>query len=94
MLTITPEALSTLRRVSAHPALGPASGLRVAARPDPSAPLEVCAVRRPRPGDKVVARHGGRLYLDTVAARRVEDRELDAVTDRNGRVQFVVRDAA
>jgi Fe-S cluster assembly iron-binding protein IscA len=94
MLAITPEALTVIRRVSTHPRMEPTAGLRVAARPDSSAPLEVKIVDRPRPGDSVVERHGTRLYLDLEAAERVQGGELDAVTDRRGRVQFVLRDAA
>lgn len=94
MLTITPEALTVIRRVTTHPKMEPTAGLRVASRPDSSAPLEVRVVDRPRPGDSVVERRGSRLYLDREAAHRVRGGELDAVTDREGRVHFVLRDAA
>jgi iron-sulfur cluster assembly protein len=94
MLTITPQAQTVIRRVSTSRRLEPTSGLRVASRPDPDAPLEVRAVHAPRVGDTVVEPPGGRLYVDPTATQRIEGRELDAVTDPRGRVQFVLRDAA
>jgi len=93
MLTITPDALSVIRRVTAHPGLDPSPGIRIAPRKDPAASLEVRIVPRPQPGDRVVERNGGRLYVAPSAARRVADRELDVVTDLAGRVQFVARKA-
>ena len=94
MLTITPEALNVMRRVTAHPTLMPTSGLRIGRRPKRTAPLEVRAVDKPRPGDAVLEERGARLYLGPEAARRVEGGELDAITDRAGRVHFILRATA
>jgi Fe-S cluster assembly iron-binding protein IscA len=94
MLRITPQAMTVIRRVTAHPTLAPSSGLRIARAQDGAAPLEVRAVHRPRPGDGVVERRGARLYLGPDAVRRLAGRELDAVTNQQGRVQFVLRAVA
>lgn len=94
MLTITPDAMKVIRRVTAHPALEPTSGLRIAQREKPSTPLEVRAVRRPCPGDSVLERPGARLFLEPSASARVNGQVLDAVTESGGRVQFILRDAA
>ncbi|HCB04102.1 MAG TPA: Fe-S cluster assembly protein HesB [Nocardioides sp.] len=94
MLTITPRALTVIQRVSDHPSLDDTSGVRIARRRDRSRPMEVHTVQGPHPGDRLIERDGGRLYLGPEAARRVADRELDAVTDADGRVQFVLRTAA
>jgi Fe-S cluster assembly iron-binding protein IscA len=91
VLTITPKALTVMRRVTAHPTLKPTSGLRIGRRAKRSAPLEVRAVEEPRPGDAVLEESGARLYLGPDAARRVEGGELDAITDPAGRVHFVLR---
>jgi iron-sulfur cluster assembly protein len=93
MLTITPKALAVIRRVTAHRALAPSSGLRIARRDEPSASLQVKAVRGPHPGDSVWERGDARLYLGPGAHRRVEARELDVLTAPNGRVQFILRAA-
>jgi Fe-S cluster assembly iron-binding protein IscA len=93
VLTITPEALAVIRRVTDHPTLEPTSGVRIARRDDGSSELEVRAVHGPQPGDSVVERPGARLYLDPDAGRRVDGRRLD-VLDPRGPVQFVLREAA
>ncbi|GAA1766726.1 hypothetical protein GCM10009795_011530 [Nocardioides hankookensis] len=100
MLTITPRAMTVIRRVTTHPKLAPTSGVRIAPRDDVHGParsdatLDVRIVPGPQTNDRIVEQEGGRLYLAPEAFERVEGRELDAVTDRDGRVQFVSRTAA
>jgi hypothetical protein len=94
MLSITPRALCVMQRVTGHPTLEPTSGLRIASRAEESEPLLVRAVHRPLPGDEVLERNGARLYLDEHAAGKIANRELDAVTEPDGRVQFILRKAA
>ena len=91
MLTITRQARAVIRRVTAHPLLAPTSGLRVF-RPQRRGSMQVRAVERPDPGDGIVEHEGGRLFLDPGAARHVEGQELDAESDQDGRVQFILRD--
>ncbi|GAB3242096.1 Fe-S cluster assembly protein HesB [Nocardioides dilutus] len=93
MLSITPRALAVLRRVTAHPKLTPTSGLRIAPHEAPSRPMQVRAVSGPHPDDRVLEQDGARLYLGRGADVQVEGRELDAVTDDEGRVQFILRSA-
>lgn len=94
MITLTTRALEVIQQVSSHPQLDPSSGVRIGPRSDPNASLEVRIVHGPHEGDRVLERDGGRLYVAPAAAQRINGRELDAVTDREGRVQFVARDAA
>lgn len=94
MLTITPDALTIIRRVTTHPSMQPEGGLRIASRANTSAPLEVRAVSGPGEHDVVVDRSGARLYVGSDVTGRIDDGELDAVTDDGGRVQFVLRPAA
>jgi len=94
MLTVTRSAASVIQRVTAHPGLAPTSGLRITSGRSPEDSLEVKVVHRPEPGDRVLEHDGGRLFLAPAAADRVAGRELDAVTDDRGRVQFVARSAA
>jgi Fe-S cluster assembly iron-binding protein IscA len=89
MITFTDKAISVMRQVTAHPKLTPSSGLRIA-RSASQSRLQVRTVLGPEPGDRVVERQGGRLYLGPEAARRVDGHQLDAVTDDSGRVHFVV----
>lgn len=94
MVAVSPEALAVIRQVTAHPALEATSGLRIARRSDAEAPLEVKAVAVPQPEDHVVGSPDGRLFLGPGVPERLDGRELDAVTDDEGRVRFVLRAAS
>lgn len=93
MLSITPRALAVMRRVTAHPRLKPTSGLRIAGSGKGARSMRVAAVPSPQPGDRVVEHQGGRLFLGPGASTVVEGCELDARTDTEGRVQFILRSA-
>lgn len=90
MLTMTPQALAVVRKVTAHPRLGQNSGLRIAGNDAP--PLQVGAVTGPCPGDEVVERAGARIFLGPAASRRLHGRRLDVVKERSGRVHFIVKE--
>jgi iron-sulfur cluster assembly protein len=101
MVDLTSDALTVIRQVTDHPRLAATSGVRIARRQSQSerpssedAPLLVGIVNEPAPGDIVIQCPGARLYLEPVAARRVGDGALDAVTADDGRVHFVLRAAA
>ncbi len=91
MLTITPRALAVARQVTAHPTMNATSGLRIARRRNAAAPLQVGAAHGPQPGDATLERDGAVLYIGRGAEARLEDGELDAVTEPQGRVQFVLK---
>jgi Fe-S cluster assembly iron-binding protein IscA len=90
-VTTTSAARSVIRRVSGHPRLGKESGLRIATAAEGHARLRVRAAPEPRRGDDVVECDGGRLFLGRHVPQRLHGRVLDAVTERSGRVQFVLR---
>jgi iron-sulfur cluster assembly protein len=94
MLAITAEALAVIQRVTAHPAMEPTSGLRIADDIQGGSRLHVRVANGPRSGDRVLEREGGRIFLGPGTLPRLEDRELDAVADRGGRVQFILRGSA
>lgn len=91
MLTMTPKALAVVRKVTAHPRLGKDSGLRIAGSDATAAPLQVGAVTSPRPGDEVVERDGARIFLGPAAGPRLRGRLLDVVSERSGRIHFIVK---
>ena len=94
MLRISSRAQSVIRRVTDHPALEPTSGLRIASGTEPDAPLQVRAVHAPMSDDRVLERHGGRIFLGPGVAERVAGGDLDATTEADGRVHFVLRSAS
>lgn len=91
MLTMTARAHSIVRRVTAHPRLSTRSGLRIASAGTEGVPMQVRASAAPQPDDLVVESDGARLFLGPKAVTRLRGRVLDAVTERSGRVQFVLR---
>lgn len=92
MLTMTNKALSVVRAVTAHPKLDASSGLRIAQQGG-TRQLGVRVVQRPRPGDVVIERSGGRVYVAPVVARRLRGRVLDVRRDAEGRVEFLLKAA-
>ncbi len=91
MFRITPRAQAVARRVTAHPRVGQSSGLRIAGQGPGKEALGVGTAPGPEPGDEVIERDGARIFLDRRALPRIRGRVLDAVTERTGRVHFVVR---
>lgn len=92
MFTMTPQARDVVREVTSHPALAATSGLRIARRgADPETPLQVGAATGPETGDEVVERDGARIFVGPGAVTRLRGRVLDAVTERSGRVHFVLK---
>jgi iron-sulfur cluster assembly protein len=91
MLKISPTALAVIRQVTSHPRLTDTSGLRIAQRNRPGAPMRVGAVLEPQRGDTVLERDGGRIYVGPAAVQRLRGRLLDAFTAKDGRVHFVLR---
>lgn len=91
MFSMTPRARSIVRRVTGHHALSAGSGLRIAGRSSSTEPMQVAASTGPEPHDEVVEREGARVFLGPGAAERLRGRTLDAVTERSGRVHFVLK---
>jgi Fe-S cluster assembly iron-binding protein IscA len=94
MLTISREALSVIQRISTHPATSDMAGLRIAHAESSSSLLGVEMVQQPSPGDSRVDRDGAHLYLCPDAVRRLDGHMLDARTQDDGKVMFVLRDAS
>lgn len=93
VLTLTEEAHRAVTAISRPRSATHRPGLRICRRPDRPA----FSVRRavlPNPDDEVVEHDGARVFLEPVAALKFHDSLLDVRTDHDGRVQFVVRDAA
>lgn len=91
MFTLTPRARAVVRRVTGHRALSERSGLRIAAANRTADSMKVAATTGPEPGDQVVERDGARVFLGPGALERLRGRVVDAVTERSGRVHFVLK---
>jgi Fe-S cluster assembly iron-binding protein IscA len=92
MLTMTNDALAVVRKFTANPRLHESSGVRIAERAA-TTNLQVRAVNEPKPGDLVVEKSGGRIYVGPAAVRRLRGRVLDVRRDTSGRIEFVLKAA-
>ncbi len=93
MFAMTPRARSVVQRVTGHRALSARSGLRIARGASADAPMQVAASVEPHEHDKVLEHDGARVFLGPGAVERLRGRTLDAVTEKTGRVHFVLKRA-
>lgn len=93
MFAMTHRARSVVQRVTGHHALSARSGLRIARGPSAGAPMQVAAAPAPHEHDEVLETDGARVFLGPGAVERLRGRTLDAVTEKTGRVHFVLKRA-
>jgi Fe-S cluster assembly iron-binding protein IscA len=91
MLTLTHDAVSAIRDLTAQPDLPDQTGLRIAAQAAPEgASLALSLSAGPEPGDQLVEAEGARVYLDSGAATVLHDKALDVDVSEQGEVRFQV----
>lgn len=94
MLTLTDDAVSAIRALTAQPGLPADTGLRIAstAATDDGIPtFELALAAAPQPDDHVIETSGVRVFLDPEAQAAFDDKALDAETDEES-VRFQVTD--
>lgn len=92
MLTLTPTAAQAIRDLTASTPEPEQSGVRISSQGENAGSLTLTITSAPEPTDEVVEAEGARVYLDPVAATVLEDKALDAGTDDQGGVSFLVTD--
>jgi iron-sulfur cluster assembly protein len=88
VLTLTDRAAETIRALTSQPGAPADTGLRMSLKGNADGSLALSLQGR-QPDDAVVEEAGARVYLQQQAADMVEDSELDAQVDDEGRVSFV-----
>jgi len=91
VLTLTDNAATEIRNLTADPELPAGSGMRIANDPASNA-LTLTLVPTPAAGDQVLEEDGARVFLDQQAAALLDDRALDAAPDNAGQVKFTIAD--
>lgn len=91
MLTVTDNAATAIRDITAQEALPPGAGLRIFADATDGA-LILGIATEPSDGDQVLNTAGALLFLDRAAAKLLDDKELDVTINHDGEVQFAVGD--
>ncbi|MDQ1121500.1 Fe-S cluster assembly protein HesB [Microbacterium trichothecenolyticum] len=94
MLTLTDEATTAVKTITAQYPDAPQSGVRIEGAGSPESQFSLSVVDAPEPNDAVVENAGARVFLDEAAAAVLDDRVLDAQVDPQGSVQFAVTTAA
>lgn len=87
MLTLTDNAVTVIRDLTAQPEVPDGAGLRIATDPSAGA-LTLALAAQPAQNDRVLDESGARLFLDPEAAQLLDDKALDASVDPQGAVQF------
>lgn len=90
MLTLTDEATSAVKNITAQVPGATGGGVRIQGSGTPDSQFELSLVPGPEPADAVVENDGARVFLDEQAAVVLDDRVLDAQVDEQGGVQFAV----
>lgn len=90
MLTLTEQATTAVKTITAQIPDAPASGIRIQGAGSPESQFQLSVVPAPEPTDAIVERDGARVFLDLEAAVVLDDRVLDAQEDGQGGVQFAV----
>jgi iron-sulfur cluster assembly protein len=89
VFTVSDTAADAIRELVANTDAPQGSGLRVAMRHGEDA-LRAALSAHPQPGDVVYDAGGASLFVDEGAADVLDGQAIDATTDDNGRVQFIL----
>jgi Fe-S cluster assembly iron-binding protein IscA len=89
MLTLTDDAVTVIRNLANQPDIPKGAGLRIATDTSAGA-LTLSMAEAPADGDEIIDSAGARLFLDSEAAKILDDKGLDAAVDEDGQVQFRV----
>ena len=89
MLTLTDRAAATIRSLTSQPGIPEDTGLRMSLQENDPGTLTL-SLEGPQPDDAVVEDGGARVFIQRDAASIVDDRELDAQLDDQGRASFML----
>jgi Fe-S cluster assembly iron-binding protein IscA len=89
VLTLTDRAAATIRTLTSQPGIPEETGLRMSVQ-DSDAGTLALSLEGPQPGDEVVEDSGARVFVEHNAAEIVQDSELDAEFDDQGRASFML----
>lgn len=89
MLTLTDRAAATIRTLTSQPGIPADTGLRMSLQ-DSEAGTLALSLESPQPDDAIIEDGGARVFVQRDAADIVEDRELDAELDDEGRASFML----
>lgn len=89
MLTLTDRAAETIRALTTQPGYPADTGLRMSMQGGDGGKLAL-SLEAPQPDDAVVEESGARVFVGPDVVGVVEDSELDAQVDDQGRPTFML----
>jgi iron-sulfur cluster assembly protein len=94
VLTLTSRAAETIRTLTSQPGLPADTGLRMSLPqgPDGEPGKVALSLERPHPEDAVIDDEGVRVFVGADAVPVIENSELDAQFDQDGRAAFTLTD--
>jgi iron-sulfur cluster assembly protein len=90
MLTLTENASTIVRDITAQPGMPDTAGLRITTEAGDQPSFAISAADQPQVDDEVVEQSGATIYLDPPAAELLDDKILDAAVDEQGKVEFAL----
>lgn len=89
MLTLTDRAAETIRALTTQPGYPADTGLRMSRQGDDEGKLAL-SLEAQQPDDAVIEESGARVFVGPDVAAVVEESELDAQVDEQGRPTFML----
>jgi Fe-S cluster assembly iron-binding protein IscA len=91
VLTLTDQAVTAIRDLTARPGLPADTGLRIAPEDGGAGGLALSLSDGPQAGDQVVGDGDVHVFVQPDAAATLDDKALDAQVSQDGEVSFVLQ---
>ena len=91
MLTLTDQAVSAIRDLTARAGLPPETGLRIAPEDGDERGLALSLADAPQAGDQVIEAADVHVFVQPEASAVLEDKALDAQVSEDGEVAFTLQ---
>jgi iron-sulfur cluster assembly protein len=88
MLTLTDNAASAIRSLTAQPDLPQQAGLRIMKQGEEGPLFQLALTEGPAAGDQVVETGGARVFVESEAIAELDDKALDAQVNEQGDLAF------
>lgn len=91
MLTLTDQAVTAIRNLTARAGLPPETGLRISPEDGATRELALSLADAPQAGDQVIEAADVHVFVQPEASAVLEDKALDAQINEDGEVSFALQ---
>jgi len=92
VLTLTDQAVTAIRNLTARAGLPPDTGLRIAPEGGEARGLALTLADAPQAGDQVIEASDVHVFVQPEASAVLDDKALDAQISEDGEVSFTLQD--